>query len=399
MLKLSVPWDRQPPIGTPLDKANPFVKSLVFCAVPLGKTFIDLVTGVIGTPNGTTSNAIRSENGGKSRKAAAGVATHGNGAATDYIIWPVSDKLRGATINEAGTVLCLGGTTEQVDGKFYEFGGNFELSNGYGVGLGIDSYLHSARGPILITTYSGNARTSSYPNSPLGTNDFGNKTHFFGFSFSGNGASGSFFGNRSGFGWTGGGTYPSVTSGRQACVLQPSMVGVYSSATYVQLFLMWDRPLSLAEYQALYDNPWQIFEPERIYIPVDTVAAPQLLAPIADLSAGGWTPSSGSDIYAMLDESTASDTDYIVSSTASSCEMRLAVGGDPAVSTGHILRYRLLSGTGSITAILKQGSTTIASFGPHTLTGSAQDFAQTLSAGQADSISDYSDLRVVFTAS
>lgn len=128
-------------------------------------------------------------------------------------------------------------------------------------------------------------------------------------------------------------------------------------------------------------------------------AATQLLAPSADLSAGGWTPSSGSDLYAMLDETTASDADYIVSSTASSCEISIAVGSDPAVSTGHILRYRLLSGSGSIAVALKQGSTTIASWGPHTLTGSAQDFAQTLSGGQADSITDYSDLRVVFTAS
>ena len=47
---------------------------------------------------------------------------------------------------------------------------------------------------------------------------------------------------------------------------------------------------------------------------------------------------------------------------------------------------------------LKQGSTTIASWGPHSLTGSAQDFAQTLTGGQADSITDYSALRVEFTS-
>jgi hypothetical protein len=32
------------------------------------------------------------------------------------------------------------------------------------------------------------------------------------------------------------------------------------------------------------------------------------------------------------------------------------------------------------------------------LTGAAQDFAQTLSGGEADSITDYSDLRVVFVS-
>lgn len=124
----------------------------------------------------------------------------------------------------------------------------------------------------------------------------------------------------------------------------------------------------------------------------------QKLAPVSDVSAGSWTPSSGSDLYAMLDETAASDADYIQATSATTCTLALASGSDPSSSTGHILRYRLLAGSGQVTATLKQGTTTIASFGPHTLTGAAQDFAQTLSAGQADSITDYSALRVEFTA-
>jgi hypothetical protein len=135
-----------------------------------------------------------------------------------------------------------------------------------------------------------------------------------------------------------------------------------------------------------------------ILIIPSTGGPPQLLAPASDVSAGGWTPSSGSDLYAMLDETSYSDTDYIVSSTASVCTLALAAGSDPAVSTGHILRYRMLSGVGSVSVALKQNTTTIASWGPHALTTSAQDFAQTLTGGQADSITDYSALRVEFTA-
>ncbi len=127
--------------------------------------------------------------------------------------------------------------------------------------------------------------------------------------------------------------------------------------------------------------------------------SPQLLAPVSDVSTGDWTASSGSDLYAMLDESSYSDADYILTDSESSCTLAFAAASDPASSTGHVLRYRLLAGSGSVTATLKQGSTTIASWGPHTLTGSAQDFAQTLSAGEADSITDYSALRVEFTAS
>jgi hypothetical protein len=42
----------------------------------------------------------------------------------------------------------------------------------------------------------------------------------------------------------------------------------------------------------------------------------QYARPSADVSAGGWTPSTGTDLYAMLDEAIADDVDYIVSSTA-----------------------------------------------------------------------------------
>ncbi len=158
----------------------------------------------------------------------------------------------------------------------------------------------------------------------------------------------------------------------------------------------WNVKKTLAELQDLHNVPWRIFKPLPAYFPVAAASAPQLLVPISDVSAGAWTPSAGSDLYAMLDEGTYSDADYIVSTTSSTCEMRVTVGTDPVSSTGHILRYRLLAGTGTISASLKQGSTTIASYGPHMLTGAAQDFAQTLSGGEADSITDYSDLRVVF---
>lgn len=163
------------------------------------------------------------------------------------------------------------------------------------------------------------------------------------------------------------------------------------------LYLVWDRLLSVAEHASLAANPWQVFAPLEHWLPF-LGSTPQLLVPVSDVSAGGWTASSGSDLYAMLDESAYSDSDYIVSSTESSCTVALYAGSDPAVSTGHILRYRLLAGSGTVTVTLKQTTTTIASWGPHTLTGAAQDFAQTLTGGQADSITDYSALRVEFTS-
>lgn len=133
-----------------------------------------------------------------------------------------------------------------------------------------------------------------------------------------------------------------------------------------------------------------------LILPVTVIT--QKLAPVSDVAAGSWLPSSGSDLYAMVDETAYSDTDYIYATSATTCTLALTSGSDPSSSSGHILRYRLLAGSGTIAVALKQGSTTIASWGPHSLTGSAQDFAQTLTGTQADSITDYSALRVEITS-
>lgn len=122
------------------------------------------------------------------------------------------------------------------------------------------------------------------------------------------------------------------------------------------------------------------------------------LRPSADISTGSWTPSSGTTLYETLDEVSASDVDYIQTSTASSCEVRLAAGSAPSNRDNHTIRYRILAGSGTLTAVLKCGSTTIKSWN-HVLTGSAQDFSQALSNAEATTITDYSDLRVTFTSS
>jgi len=154
---------------------------------------------------------------------------------------------------------------------------------------------------------------------------------------------------------------------------QPVQLGAgqsdYMNEYFVGRYLLvayWNRALSAAEIDALHRNPWQLFKGNLRILATIVASSVQLLVPTADLSAGGWTPSTGSDLYAMLDETTANDADYIVSTTASSCEMRVAAGSDPAVSTGHILRYRLLAGSGTISVALKQGTTTIASWGHRT---------------------------------
>lgn len=124
----------------------------------------------------------------------------------------------------------------------------------------------------------------------------------------------------------------------------------------------------------------------------------QYARPTSDVSAGTWTASSGSDLYAMLDETVASDADYITTTTASICEVALGTLSDPASSTGHVVRYRISATSGGITVRLRQGTTTIATWTHSPAPTSLTTYAQTLSSGEADSITDYTALKLQFEA-
>lgn len=123
----------------------------------------------------------------------------------------------------------------------------------------------------------------------------------------------------------------------------------------------------------------------------------QFLRPSSDITVGAWTPT---PLYQQIDEQTASDVDFIESSSVSYCEVGLSVGQDPGVSAGHIVRYRYgRSATNrSLTLVVRlmQGTTEVASW---THVDPAQSFVlaeQTLTTTQTDSITDYSNLRLRF---
>jgi hypothetical protein len=102
----------------------------------------------------------------------------------------------------------------------------------------------------------------------------------------------------------------------------------------------------------------------------------------------------------MLDEAVASDSDYVYSEgnpTASQFEVKLSSGGDPVSSVGHIVRYRVsknATGTTNFTFNLMQGAVTIATWNENDVTEAYASGEYTLSAGEANSITDYSDLRI-----
>jgi len=129
-----------------------------------------------------------------------------------------------------------------------------------------------------------------------------------------------------------------------------------------------------------------------------------LAHPNEDIS-GTWTPSVGGDMFAVIDELQIDDTDYIESvgsPTSQSAEVALEDCPDPERNDGHIVRYRYQRGQGTdpvdLTVLLLDASTTIATFTHTNIGDSVVEAIQSLTAAEADNISDYSNLRLRFTA-
>jgi hypothetical protein len=129
----------------------------------------------------------------------------------------------------------------------------------------------------------------------------------------------------------------------------------------------------------------------------------QFARPIADVTADGWTPSTGTDLYAMLNEETQDDATYIYSPNnpiAQEFEVQLGSVGDPGTSADHVVRLGLkaINQTTTFTMSLVQGSspgTVIATWDEVvTVAQGVVTRPYTLSASEANSITNYSDLRI-----
>jgi hypothetical protein len=165
----------------------------------------------------------------------------------------------------------------------------------------------------------------------------------------------------------------------------------------VALAVVWTRALSELEIKSLAANPWQIFRKRKISIGVTVTV--QIARPIADISNTGWVPSAGTDLHPMIGETVRDDATYIAASVVGAlCEVDLSDLGDPNVSTGHLPTLVLSApGGGGITVRLRQGTTTIATWTYHPGT-TPTEYTPTLSGAEADSITDYTALRLQFEA-
>jgi len=131
----------------------------------------------------------------------------------------------------------------------------------------------------------------------------------------------------------------------------------------------------------------------------------QTIYPNADGSLGNWKNELGgvTNLYQSLDEGWPSEADFIHvvhSGTPNAAVIHLSDASDPGTGLQHVVKYRygkVGTATPDLTVRLKQGTTTIATWTHLNISGTA-DAVQTLTEEQANSITDYTDLRLEFEA-
>ena len=131
----------------------------------------------------------------------------------------------------------------------------------------------------------------------------------------------------------------------------------------------------------------------------------QFSAPIADISNNGWTPSTGADRYATIDEAAPpnfSDYDFSPTNpTGQSFRVKVASVNDPLTSGGHLWRYALRATAQDTLFTIKVfvNTTELDSWTELVLAGEGDviRFHQ-LSGAVADAITDYADVRVDISA-
>src|SRR3990170_379798 len=131
----------------------------------------------------------------------------------------------------------------------------------------------------------------------------------------------------------------------------------------------------------------------------------QLARPDGDIT------NTGNGGFADIDETTPSDSDFWWGDNNQADELEVSLSNvtDPVSSSGHTFRYRIaktnagvVDGGGNavtVTARLMQGTTQIATDVAQTATGTWTQYAYTLTSGEADAITNYTDLRLEFVTS
>ena len=360
--------DRQPLRQSKIDYSNPICSGLVFCVNRADN--VDLVSGKNPTYTTTSRTPVPGIYG--YAETSTGFLNYGRTKADDIAgpgtIFAIS-RLISAT---NGYIISSG---ENANGRGFSYWSDniSYINNGFVVGLGVN---------VQRTTDSGaNVIASTLAPEPS--------------CVTWDGANIKFFASKKLVRTVANTTVPTADASRVTRLAERGSISstVINSAT--GLVCVWNRALSEQEVVHLLKSPWQLFDAETVPLFWSGVTA-QFLRPISDVSNSGWTPSSGSDLFPMIGETTRNDATYISAVEAGAwCEVLLGTStGDPLSSISHLPRIVMSAGAGGIIIRLKQGATLIKEWTYSSLTGTDTLYEPTLTGGEIDSITDYTDLRL-----
>jgi len=182
---------------------------------------------------------------------------------------------------------------------------------------------------------------------------------------------------------TGSGTVTNLRIGNER-------TGVVSWPGKYYFFARINSALSDTDAQSIADNVSQLLSSGVTY----TYARPT-----SDITTQ-WSPSTGTDHFALIDETTANDSDYIYATAAGQTdEVRLASMTAPQAGTDLLINYRVqgIVGSASVTMSLRQGSggTLIATDTAKTIDNTYQ---LVVPAATWASVTDWTDLRLRFVS-
>lgn len=360
-----------------INTEDTITQGLVFAAYPLGSCFYDAVSGLVSSKNSGNNKHLATVDGN------CAPAIHGAGASGTGGLFAQrtgADRIAGVHSVFVEARLTNNASVAHVFRSF-------ESGNGDAFGLVFDDISLVTNG-LYYTANNADRGASLYGALGENSENFAHRV-----AMTNDGVNTRFYTKGRLNCSVAGTTLPNANNNRRTSVAGSNGTQAVQS---VALALVWNRPITLGEYQRLFFDPEVVFGSEDSLLA--SLSQPQIVYPTGDVAGGTWLPSTGTDLYACIDETAASDADYISTVNASTCEVALSTLSDPASSSGHIVRYRLSAEAGGVTVRLRQGTTTIASWTHSPAPASLTTYAQTLSGGEADSITDYTALKLQFEA-
>lgn len=327
---LSKNWRKFPPLATQIDWSNPLTRNLGRVITP-SSGLIDVVTRKISTVQGTVT-----------RNPAGFKAASENGNRIELLDFPASQYtcLAIANASTASRPEILIGRINA--GPLSSQNYLLYLNNGV---TAVIQHRQTADNIYKSTSSSFNVQAGSTA-VLVGTYDGTNQKIFV------NGR----LGNSSAA------TDPYVSISGVATQLLSADA---ATATYgyegsgILLAAIWNRALTDAEVAEVSENPWQLFRPQSQQLAVFS----PVYQPGSDITVTGWTGSPDNvNLYANIDESTPSDTDYVLSPSLSGTPGPAIFGLSPSsLAAGNYtvnLRARRTGVGGQVRALLVNSSGT-----------------------------------------